>query len=83
MAAVGYDWIHRLQRVFAYLMLALLGVFTLGALFLIPVAPVTADALDNSRRFRSWWHSLPPPPTSSAGRYTSATTRVTCPPTWA
>jgi purine-cytosine permease-like protein len=37
MAAVGYDWIHRLQRVFAYLMLALLGVFTIGALFLIAV----------------------------------------------
>ena len=40
MAAVGYDWIHRLQRVFAYLMLALLGLFTVGALFLIPVPPV-------------------------------------------
>lgn len=37
MAAVGYDWIHRLQRVFAYLMLALLGLFTVGALFFIPV----------------------------------------------
>ena len=37
MAAVGYDWIHRLQRVFAYLMLALLSVFTIGALFVIPV----------------------------------------------
>jgi nucleobase:cation symporter-1, NCS1 family len=37
MAAVGYDWIHRLQRVFAYLMLALLGMFTIGALFMIAV----------------------------------------------
>ena len=42
-AAVGYDWIHRLQRVFAYLMLALLGVFTLGALLVIPVAADTAE----------------------------------------
>ncbi len=38
-AAVGYDWIHRLQRLFAYLMLALLGVFTLGVLVWVPVAP--------------------------------------------
>ncbi len=38
-AAVGYDWIHRLQRVFAYLMLALLGVFTIGALLVIPIPP--------------------------------------------
>ena len=37
MATVGYDWIHRLQRIFAYFMLALLGVFTIGALFAIPV----------------------------------------------
>ena len=37
MAAVGYDWIHRLQRVFAYLMLALLSAFTIGAVLVIPV----------------------------------------------
>ena len=39
MAAVGYDWIHRLQRLFAYLMLALLSVFTVAALWLIPMPP--------------------------------------------
>jgi purine-cytosine permease-like protein len=37
MAAVGYDWIHRVQRLFAYFMLALLGVFTVAALWLIPM----------------------------------------------
>jgi nucleobase:cation symporter-1, NCS1 family len=36
-AVVGYDWIHRAQRVCAYVMIALLAVFTLGALFVIPV----------------------------------------------
>jgi len=33
LAAVGYDQIHRAQRGFAYLMIALLTVFTAGALF--------------------------------------------------
>jgi NCS1 nucleoside transporter family len=33
LAAVGYDKIHIAQRVFAYLIIALLSVFTLGALF--------------------------------------------------
>ena len=37
MAAVGYDWIHRVQRLFAYFMLLLLGVFTLSALWFIPM----------------------------------------------
>ncbi|MGH8254257.1 MAG: purine-cytosine permease family protein [Steroidobacteraceae bacterium] len=37
MAAVGYDWIHRVQRLFAYFMLLLLGAFTLAALWLIPI----------------------------------------------
>jgi len=37
MAAVGYDWIHRVQRLFAYFMLLLLGAFTLAALWLIPM----------------------------------------------
>ncbi len=40
MAAVGYDWIHRVQRVFAYSMLALLSIFTLTALWLIPMPAV-------------------------------------------
>ncbi len=40
MAAVGYDWIHRLQRLFAYSMLVLLSVFTLSALWLIPMPAV-------------------------------------------
>jgi len=33
LAAVGYDQIHRAQRGFAYLMIAILTVFTIGALF--------------------------------------------------
>jgi len=37
MAAIGYDWIHHLQRVVAYCLLALLAVFTLGALWFIDV----------------------------------------------
>ena len=37
MAAVGYDWIHRLQRLFAYFMLLLLSLFTLTALWFIPM----------------------------------------------
>ena len=36
-AVVGYDWIHRAQRVTAYVMIALLTAFTLGALFVVPV----------------------------------------------
>ena len=32
-AAVGYDWIHKTQRWLAYLMLAVLGVFTVAAAF--------------------------------------------------
>jgi purine-cytosine permease-like protein len=40
MAAVGYDWIHRVQRLFAYFMLLLLGLFTLAALWFIPMPPV-------------------------------------------
>ncbi len=39
MAVVGYDWIHHLQRVVAYCMLSLLAVFTLGALWIVPVSP--------------------------------------------
>jgi nucleobase:cation symporter-1, NCS1 family len=39
MAVVGYDWIHHLQRVVAYCMLSLLAVFTLGALWVVPVPP--------------------------------------------
>ncbi|MBS0389425.1 MAG: cytosine permease, partial [Proteobacteria bacterium] len=37
MAAVGYDWIHRLQRLFAYFMLLLLSLFSLTALWFIPM----------------------------------------------
>lgn len=37
LAVVGYDWIHRSQRVTAYVMIGLLSVFSLGALFAIPV----------------------------------------------
>jgi nucleobase:cation symporter-1, NCS1 family len=35
LAAVGYDKIHLAQRGFAYLMIAILSVFSLGALFLL------------------------------------------------
>ncbi len=41
-AVVGYDWIHRAQRLTAYVMIALLTAFTLGALF---VAPIPAQLL--------------------------------------
>jgi nucleobase:cation symporter-1, NCS1 family len=36
-ATVGYDWIHRVQRALAYLMLAVLALFTVGALLRIPL----------------------------------------------
>jgi len=39
LAAIGYDKIHLAQRAFAYLMIALLSVFTCGALFLLPLPP--------------------------------------------
>jgi NCS1 family nucleobase:cation symporter-1 len=39
MAAIGYDWIHHLQRVVAYCMLSLLAVFTLGALWFVGIPP--------------------------------------------
>lgn len=35
LAVVGYDSIHLAQRLFAYLMIAILSVFSLGALFLL------------------------------------------------
>jgi nucleobase:cation symporter-1, NCS1 family len=35
LATVGYDWIHRAQRYFAYLMILVLTVFSVGALFLV------------------------------------------------
>ena len=43
LAVVGYDWIHRAQRGFAYLMIALLTVFTVGMMVAVPVphAPLT------------------------------------------
>jgi len=47
LAAAGYDTIHRAQRWFAYLMIAILSVFTLGALFTLrlPVAQWDASGL--------------------------------------
>jgi NCS1 family nucleobase:cation symporter-1 len=39
MAVVGYDWIHHLQRIVAYCVLALLAVFTIGALWFIDLPP--------------------------------------------
>jgi nucleobase:cation symporter-1, NCS1 family len=35
LATVGYDWIHRAQRYFAYLMIVVLTLFSVGALFLV------------------------------------------------
>ncbi|HVW69654.1 MAG TPA: cytosine permease, partial [Steroidobacteraceae bacterium] len=45
LAAIGYDKIHAAQRAFAYLMIALLTVFTIGALFQLRV---TASMWDPS-----------------------------------
>ena len=41
LAAVGYDQIHRAQRRFAYLMIAILTVFTLGALVSLRFPPAS------------------------------------------
>jgi nucleobase:cation symporter-1, NCS1 family len=43
LAAVGYDQIHRAQRSFAYLMIAILTVFTIGALFTLKFPPLQWD----------------------------------------
>jgi purine-cytosine permease-like protein len=43
MAVVGYDWIHHLQRVVAYCMLALLALFTVGAFWAIPMPPLLLE----------------------------------------
>jgi nucleobase:cation symporter-1, NCS1 family len=43
LAAVGYDQIHRAQRSFAYLMIAILTVFTIGALFTLKFPPAQWD----------------------------------------
>jgi len=42
-AIVGYDTIHLAQRVFAYLMIALLTVFSVGAAFLLKLPPEQWD----------------------------------------
>ncbi|MDB6090489.1 MAG: permease for cytosine/purine, uracil, thiamine, allantoin family protein, partial [Gammaproteobacteria bacterium] len=43
LAAVGYDKIHMAQRGFAYLMVAILTVFSVGALFMLKVPPAQWD----------------------------------------
>jgi NCS1 nucleoside transporter family len=43
LAAVGYDQIHRAQRSFAYLMIAILTVFTIGAFFTLKFPPAQWD----------------------------------------
>jgi NCS1 family nucleobase:cation symporter-1 len=43
LAAVGYDRIHQAQRGFAYLMIAVLTVFSLGALFLLKLPAAQWD----------------------------------------
>src|ERR1700726_2718200 len=46
LAAVGYDKIHLAQRGFAYLMIAILTVFSLGALFILKFPAVQWDPAD-------------------------------------
>ena len=48
LAAAGYDQIHLAQRIFAYLMIAILAVFTLGAVFLLRF-PATQFAMGGFR----------------------------------
>src|SRR5882757_5419055 len=43
LAIVGYDKIHCAQRAFAYLMIAILSVFSVGALFMLEVPVVQWD----------------------------------------
>ena len=43
LAAVGYDQIHLAQRGFAYLMIAILSVFSVGGLFLLKLPPAQWD----------------------------------------
>jgi purine-cytosine permease-like protein len=43
LAAVGYDKIHLAQRGFAYLMIAILSVFSVGGLFLLKLPPAQWD----------------------------------------
>ncbi len=50
LAAVGYDKIHLAQRAFAYLMIAILSVFSLGALFLLKVPAAQWQLSGLSRR---------------------------------
>jgi len=44
LAAVGYDKIHLAQRGFAYMMIAILTLFSVGALFLLRLPPAQWDA---------------------------------------
>jgi nucleobase:cation symporter-1, NCS1 family len=46
LAAVGYDQIHRAQRWFAYLMIAILTVFSLGALIMLRLPAAQWDVSD-------------------------------------
>ncbi len=43
LAAVGYDKIHLAQRAFAYLMIAILGVFSVGGLLVLRLPPAQWD----------------------------------------
>ena len=42
-AAIGYDWIHRLQRWLAFLLLGTLTVFSVGAAFFVRLPPAQLD----------------------------------------
>lgn len=43
LASVGYDKIHLAQRAFAYLMIAILSIFTVGGLFVLKFSPAQWD----------------------------------------
>ncbi len=59
LAIVGYDIIHVAQRTFAYLMIAILTVFTIGGALLFKLAPAQWDPAG----FTAWlfWRSCLPP----------------------
>jgi NCS1 family nucleobase:cation symporter-1 len=43
LAIIGYDSIHLAQRVFAYLMIVILAVFSIGAMFMLKIPPQQLD----------------------------------------
>jgi NCS1 family nucleobase:cation symporter-1 len=72
LAAIGYDTIHLAQRTFAYLMIVILSVFSIGACLLLRFPAAQWQA--------AGFRAVPfiAPPTSSAGRSTFQITHATC-----